>query len=88
MRIRDGYLLRQVIDIHVVLGIGNDTYVPNEIMSLNEAGAFLWRILEKGAEKEDLVKYLVAEYEIDTITAENDVDRFLNQLREKALITE
>ena len=88
MRIRSGYMLRQVMDIHVVLGIGSEAYAPNQIMSVNEVGAFLWGLLEKGAEKQDLVDSLTKEYDVDAQTAAADVDRFLDQLREKALITD
>ena len=88
MKIRSGYILRQVMDIYVVMGIGSEAYVPNQIMSVNETGAFLWGLLEKGAEKEELVSGLVKEYEVDTETAEKDVGEFLNRLREKALVEE
>ena len=88
MKIRSGFILRQVIDINVVLGIGSDAYTPNQIMSVNEVGAFLWHLLEKGAEKQELVDKLTAEYDVDAATASADVDNFLAQLREKALIDE
>lgn len=88
MKIRSGYILRQVMDIYVVIGIGSEAYVPNQIMSLNETGAFLWGLLEQGAEKQDLVDRMVQEYDVDTQTAEKDVEKFLAQLREKALIEE
>lgn len=88
MKIRSGYILRQVMDIYVVIGIGSEAYVPNQIMSLNETGAFLWGLLEQGTEKQDLVDRMVQEYDVDTQTAEKDVEKFLAQLREKALIEE
>ena len=49
MKIKPGYMLRKVVDVYVIVGIGDETYAPNQIMSLNETGAFLWRILENGA---------------------------------------
>ena len=70
------------------MGIGSENYVPNEIMSLNETGALLWRRLETGAEKRELVDAILKEYDTDAETAEKDVDAFLSQLREKALIEE
>lgn len=88
MKIRSGYMLRQVMDVYVVLGIGSEAYNPNQIMSVNETGAFLWGLLEKGAEKQELVDSLTKEYEVDVQTAEKDVEDFLDRLREKALIEE
>lgn len=88
MKIRSGYILRQVMDIYVVMGIGSETYVPNQIMSLNETGAFLWGMLEKSAERREMIDSLTKEYDVDMQTAEKDVEKFLAQLREKALVEE
>lgn len=88
MKIRSGYMLRKVIDTYVIMGIGSDNYVPNRIMSLNETGVVLWELLEKGADKKDLVDRLLSEYEVDAATADKDVDEFISHLREKDLIEE
>lgn len=88
MKIKPGYILRQVMDVYVVIGVGSDNYVPNQIMSVNETGAFLWHQLEAGAEKEELADRLTKEYDVDAKTAAADVDAFITQLREKALIDE
>lgn len=88
MKIRSGYMLRKVIDTYVIMGLGSDNYVPNRIMSLNETGAYLWGLLEKGSDKQALIDNLISEYEVDLTTAEKDVDVFLDQLRDKDLIEE
>ena len=88
MKIKTGYVLREVLDAYLVMGVGSGTYVPNQIMSLNETGAFLWRMLEDGTEKDELVRSMLSEYEVDSETAERDVDAFIAQLQEKALIAE
>lgn len=86
MKIRSGYILRKVMDIYAVLGIGSEAYEPYRIMSVNETGAFLWHLLEAGAEKEELVKSLTKEYDVSAETAAKDVDAFLTKLRETGLI--
>ena len=88
MKIHPGYLLREVMDMYIVLGVGSETYAPNRIMSLNGTGAFLWRMLENGAERDELAEALVREYDTDRQTAEKDLDAFIARLREKALIDE
>ena len=88
MKIREGFILRQVLDIYAVIGVGSEAYMPNRIMSVNETGAFLWRMLENGAEKQGLIDALLREYETDPQTAEKDVDAFLNELRDKKLVEE
>lgn len=90
MKIKPGYVLRDFVDLdmYLIMGIGGDAYTPNQIMSLNATGAYLWRFLENGAEKQDLMDALLREYDTDAETAERDVDAFLAQLRDKALISE
>lgn len=88
MKIRSGYVLRQVMDVYVVMGIGSGAYEPNRIMSVNDTGAFLWRLLEKGTGKEELADSLTKEYDVDIRTAEADVDAFLDELRQRVLIDE
>ncbi len=86
MKIREGFILRQVLDIYAVIGVGSEAYMPNRIMSVNETGAFLWRMLENGAEKQELIDALLHEYETDPQTAEKDVEAFLKELQDKGLI--
>ena len=88
MKIKPGFMLRKVVEIYVIIGIGSEAYAPNQIMSLNETGAFLWGLLEKGSDREALIDALPREFEVDRETAQKDVDAFLAQLREKALIDE
>lgn len=88
MKIRSGYMLRKVIDTYVIMGLGGANYTPNQIMSLNETGVVLWELLEKGADKKELVDRLLSEYEVDAATADKDVDEFISHLREKDLIEE
>jgi len=88
MKIREGFILRQVLDIYAVIGVGSEAYMPNRIMSVNETGAFLWRMLENGAEKQELIDALLREYETDPQTAEKDVNAFLNELWDKKLVEE
>lgn len=90
MKINPDFILREVMNIHVIIGIGDEAYTPNAVMSLNETGAFLWKILEgeAGVTQETLIESLIREYEIDYETAKRDVENFLNQLRERAMIIE
>ena len=88
MKIRAGYSLRNVLDMYVVMGTGKDAYTPNRIMSVNETGAFLWNLLEKGADAALLVSRMTEEYDVSEETAANDVNAFLAQLRDKNLLAD
>ena len=86
MKIKDGFLLREVAGNYIVVAVGSAVKTFNGVINLNQTGAFLWELLQKGAEKEDLVKELLEEYEVDEQTASKDVDIFIERLQQANLI--
>ena len=89
MKMKDGFLLRNVSDAYVVVAVGEAAKDFNVMITLNETGAFLWEALTEGcADKKALVDKLLAEYDVDTALAEKDVDAFIQKLEEQGLLTE
>ena len=80
MKIREGYVLRQVADHYVVLPVGQASVSFNGMLSLNESGALLWRALENGGDRETLAAALTAEYEVEREQALSDADEFIAAL--------
>ena len=54
----------------------------NGMMRLNESGAFAFRLLQEGITMEELVRRIVAEYEVDEEAARRDAEAFLSALGE------
>lgn len=86
MKIKDGFIVRSVAGSNIVVPTGSARVDFNGIMTLNESGMFLWSILEKGAEKADLLKAMLAEYDIDEATASADIDLFLSKLEGAGIV--
>lgn len=86
MRIKEGYMLREAAGETVVVPFGEEALNFQGIISLNETGALLWKQLEQGCEKKDLVQALLDEYEVDAETAEKDVNEFLKLAGDSGLI--
>jgi hypothetical protein len=86
MKIKNGLVLREVAGNFIVVAVGEAVKEFNGLINLNSTGAFLWGILEKGAEEEDLVKALLDEYEIDEETAKKDVSLFVTKIKEAKLV--
>lgn len=80
MKIKEDFLLRQVADTWVVLPLGSAIVSMDGMLNLNETGALLWKTLEQGADREQLVDALLAEYAVDRGTAAEDVDEFIEKL--------
>ena len=47
------------------------------MITLNESGLLLWKRLEQGATREELIALLTEEYEVGEEIASADVDKFL-----------
>ena len=86
MKIKRGLCLQTVADGYVVLPLVAAAESFNGMITLNETGVLLWRTLEKGCTKEELVKVLTEEYEVETETAMLDVERVLSELSERNCI--
>lgn len=87
MKLKQGFLLREIAGSWIVVPIGQRVVEFNGLMSLSVSGALLWRKLENTVEnEEELVTVLTEEYEIDVETAKKDVHEFISSIREKGLI--
>lgn len=79
MKLKDGFILRDVAGQTVVLPSGSDLNL-NMMITLNGTGEFLWKRLETGAEFDELVQALLAEYDVDEATATRAVQGFVDKL--------
>ena len=86
MKIKKGFMLREVAGNYVVVAVGEASKSFNGVINLNETGAFLWKKLAEGIEENELVKQLLNEYEVSEEIAQNDVKVFVNKLKEADIL--
>ena len=86
MKLKEGFVLRQVAGSWIVLPVGAISVDFNGLVSLNETGALLWQALEKGGDAAALADALTAEYEVERAEAESHVEEFLETLRKVGCI--
>ena len=82
MKIKEDFILRKVADSFVVVPVNKMTLDFNGIINLNETGAFLFELLQKGAERDELVDKMLEEYDVDREKAEADIDVFIQKVRD------
>ena len=85
MKMKDGFLLRQVAGQTVVLPIGGDMDL-DLMITLNDTGAFLWEKLQEETDEAALVAALLAEYDVDEATAKQAVANFVAKLNENGFL--
>lgn len=88
MKLKSGFVLKSVGDNHIVVPVGAQTVDFRCMITLNETGAFLWKLLEAEQTEQTLVAALLKEYEVTEERAAIDVAAFLGNLRDSALLEE
>ena len=86
MKLKEGFILRQIADTYIVVAIGEEAKKANVMITLNETGGFLWQKLSEGATEDELVSAILSEYEIDEATAKADVSAFIAKVKENDLL--
>ncbi len=86
MKIKEDFLLRKVADSYVVVPVNSMTLDFNGIINLNETGAFLFELLQKGAEKQELVNKMLEEYDVTPEIAEKDIEIFIQKVKEADIL--
>ncbi len=80
MKIKKGFILRNVGGENVVVPVGARSKDFHGMINLNETGAFLWKFFTEEHTKEEAVDALCNEYEATRAQVEEDVVRFMNVL--------
>lgn len=84
MKIKEGFLLREVAGQTVVIPTGT-TMELNAMITLNETGAFLWKAMQEETTEDALVQALLKEYDVDEATAKDAVKAFVAKLNENGI---
>ena len=85
MKIKDGFILKEVAGNYVVIAL-EDTLDFNKVVTVNETGSFIWNKILKGVNREDIISDIVEEYGIDENTASSDFTEFINSLQAAGIL--
>lgn len=80
------YQLRHAAGIYWLLDMSQSGFNYKKPVPMNETGATLWKLLEKGYSKEQLIEYLCNEYGIESNEASKDIEVYYNNLRQYGII--
>lgn len=86
MKIKKDLVVRQVAGTWVVLPTAAAVLDFDGMLTLNETGLMLWKILENESSLEDLASALIQEYEVDHEQALADVREFVETLKKAGCI--
>ena len=86
MKIKDGFILREIAGNFIVIAIGNAVKDFNGVITLNETGAFLWTFFTENHTEEEGVDALCGEYEVAREQAAADVKKFADILKQNDFV--
>ena len=82
MKIKNGFILRKVPGMNLVMPTGKNVKEFNGSLMLNDTGAFIFERLQKGSTPEETVQALTQEYDVSLDTASTDVQKTIDSLIE------
>ena len=86
MNIKEGFVLRTVVDEHMVMPTGENIGRFGGAVVLNDVSAFAFEQLKRPISREDLLALILGEFDVDETTASEDLDSLLEQFRELGLL--
>lgn len=87
MKIKEGFVLRQMCGENIVAGEGLQHINFNKLISLNESATFLWKeLVGKDFTTEEMAKLLIDRYEIDEQLALSDSQKLIGSWIEIGLV--
>lgn len=88
MKIKDGFVTRQIGDKIVAITVGKHTKDFDGMITLNDTGLFIWNCLKNDTDKESVANKIIMEYDVSKEDAIKEIDKFVEILRQNNLIEE
>ena len=86
MKFKKEFMLREIVGETILIPMGDSNNHFNGIITINELGKFIWENLESSKNEEDLLHKILEEYEVEEKEAKEDLDEFLDKLRQVDII--
>jgi len=86
MKIKEGYVIRQVMGNYVVIATGEESRNFHGMIKLNETAANIWNYISEGKNRDEIVAAMLAEYEVEEQKLGQDVDKTIEILVSQGLV--
>lgn len=86
MKLKGEFILREVAGEVIVIPVGKTALDFNGMICINAVSEEIWKGLQEGKTKEEILERILEEFEVSPEQAAVDLDGFLLQLRENNLL--
>ena len=86
MDIKLEFILRDIAGDLLLVPAGKAALDLNGMLTLNEMGGEIWKLLSQVADEEELIQRLLEEYEVEEEELRRDVTEFLDSLKKLGIL--
>lgn len=86
MKLKTKYILRSVADKTVAIAIEQGDEKTDGVITLNETGAFIFSLINEGADFDTVTEKFFAEYDVTKEEAVKSVENFVEYLKNSDLL--
>ena len=87
MKVSKEFVLREIAGDYIIIPTGKTILDFNGLITVNEVGVSLWKMLQDEATYEELVKGILDEYDVEETVARADIQEFLDRLNEAGILS-
>ena len=88
IRIKNGFILRRVIEENIVVPVGENFSAFNGMIVLNEVSAFIFEQMSDYISEDDLLERILDEFDVDKERAKADLDKLFESWHNAGLLEE
>ena len=88
MKLNGTFTLREIAGEILVIPVGNTALELNGMIVLNPVSRVIWECLERGTDREQLLKAILDRFDVDESVAKEDMESFLSELSAQKLLEE
>ena len=86
MRVEKEFVLREIAGDYIIIPTGKTVLEFNGLVTVNEVGVSLWKMLQEEVTFEELVAGILEEYDVDEAVAAEDIREFLDKLIDSGIL--
>ena len=86
MKIKLDFVLREIAGDILLVPAGKTALDLNGMLTLNEVGADIWKMLPEVETEEEIVARILQDYDAEPAQVRKDVSEFLERLRDLGIV--
>lgn len=88
MKIKDGFILKDVAGSKIVIATGEARLSFNGVITFNSVGAEIFNLLDGTNSPEEIVSKIATDYNVDSEIVKRDFDALVEKLKKHNLLDE